>query len=91
MQEAKNLGCTETNKSCPIWMYNYLCLSTSYGGTVNDGTSDTSLTANYAYWTMSAKASHVQFVWFIHYYGNEIANAPSLIGRGARAVVEINK
>lgn len=91
LQEAKNLGCTETNKSCPIWMYNYLCLSTSYGGTVNDGTSDTSLTANYAYWTMSAKASNAQFVWFIHYYGNEIANAPYLIGRGARAVVEINK
>ena len=35
-QEAKTLGCTNEDKSCPIWMYNYLLNSVKYGGTVND-------------------------------------------------------
>ncbi len=34
-QETKALGCTSKYQSCPVWMYNYLHDSTSYGGTVN--------------------------------------------------------
>ncbi len=33
VQEAKALGCSESTKSCPIWMYNYLYKSSSNGGT----------------------------------------------------------
>lgn len=45
-EEAVTVGCTASTK-CPIWMYNYLKESTSYGGTINDNSSDNK------YWTMS--------------------------------------
>jgi len=35
VQEAQALGCTKDERSCPIWMYNYLSGVTNYGGTVN--------------------------------------------------------
>ncbi len=45
-QEAITLGCTQDEKSCPIWMFNYLVDSTKYGGTVNDNGSHHYLTMN---------------------------------------------
>ena len=34
-QEAAFFGCTFDNETCPIWLYNYLFGSESYGGTKN--------------------------------------------------------
>ena len=35
IQELNVLGCTATEKSCPIWISNYLKQSTAYGGTTD--------------------------------------------------------
>ena len=91
LQEAKNLGCTENSKSCPIWMYNYLLASTTYGGTINDTTTADGVSSNSGYWTMNANSSNANNAWNVYYYGylgrsNSYGTSP-----GARAVVEINK
>ena len=81
IQEAKYLGCTATDKSCPIWMNNYLPQSTSYGGTINDTTD-----RNTGYWTMNAYPSNIYYAWFVSSHGsvqNYDAYAPFVI----RAVV----
>ena len=88
MQEALALGCTESFKSCPNWMNNYLYDSTSYGGTVDDKTGD----ANYAYWTMSATSFGVYSAWSVDYDGRMLSgNNTASTGNGARAVVVVNK
>jgi hypothetical protein len=89
VQEAGTVGCTGTEKSCPIWMYNYLSSSTSSGGTINDS----SVSNNNGYWTMSAV-----------YYGANTSGAETIAddgcidwsattdtNNGARAVVVVSK
>ena len=91
LQEAKDLGCSANNQTCPIWMYNYLSKSTEFGGTQNDNTIENNAIGNYAYWTMSANPSGNNIAWFIYedchlgYYYTYVNYV------GARAVVEINK
>ncbi len=81
LQEAVSLGCTTVNKSCPVWMYNYLKGSITNGGT-NDGT-------DYTYWTSTAIKS--DYAWRIYYYARVGKDGTSDILGGARAVVVIEK
>lgn len=93
LQEATALGCVTSQKSCPIWMYNYLYNSTSYGATQNDNTTDPN--TNSGYWTMSAYLSDKTRAWFIAregvvYVNNQWGLTTSNIF-GARAVIEVSK
>lgn len=82
-QEVQRLGCNTTgDKSCPVWLYNYLNGSTSYGGT-NDG-------AVYCYWTINTYNGSVSDVWGISYNGTLYRNNAQAI-YGVRAVVVVNK
>ena len=91
-QEAADLGCTNMQKTCPIWMYNYLYNSTSYGGTVNEVSKDTeSSYKNWGYWTMNADSSSNNKTWIIDYDSCLYSDIVSDLHRGARAVVEVSK
>jgi len=87
LQEIRALGCTETSRSCPIWLYNYLNNSTSYGGTVND----TSVGNNSCYWTMSVNISDDSYTWYVYGGGNVSKYFAGSATCGARAVVEVSK
>lgn len=88
VQEATSVGCTGSNNSCPNFMNNYLNTSTSNGGTVNDSTGS----ANYGYWTMSASSSYPgSGAHSVSYHGCENSNFTTDTGNGARAVVVVNK
>ena len=92
VQEAVNLGCTETPKSCPNWMNNYLYDSTNYGGTINDTSIDsTTESHNYGYWTMTANSSNVTISWYVYSSGFLSNYNNYSIGHGARAVVVVSK
>ena len=83
-EEARNVGCTTTKQSCPIWLYNY-----SSGCSKNGCTKDESINGNYA--TMSATQYEDQ-AWMI--YGAEGRFARNRIhglNRGIRAVIELDK
>lgn len=88
IQEANDVGCTTLEKSCPIWMYNYLQSATSYNGTMDDQTGN----ENIGYWTLSAFSSGNNSVWTINNKGS-IQNDASTSSKifGARAVININK
>ena len=86
LQEAMTLGCTATEKTCPIWMSNYLKSSTAYGGT-ND---DTTVEKNSGYWTMSSSTDGTRS-YIIAYGGNIGAWNTTDTDFAARAVVVINK
>ena len=92
VQEAAALGCTETAKSCPAWLMNYLAASTSYGGTINDTTTRVG-TSNNAYWIMNAhlESGVYEESWAIHYNGSLIHNGTYGPNAGARAVVVVSK
>lgn len=85
-EEVNKTGCTVYKDSgvCPIWMFNYLNGSTSYGGT-----QDTEV--DYSYWTMSAYSASNTNAWVIRRYAQLNVNETNSNGVGARAVVEINK
>lgn len=92
-QEAASLGCTTSNSSCPIWLYNYLYYSTSYGATQDDNTNDPA--TNSGYWTMSTYLLDKTHAWFIAREGvvftnNQWGVATSTLF-GARAVIEVSK
>lgn len=91
LQEAVALGCNSSDQSCPVWMYNYLAQSTSFGGTVND-TSVDAITgqANFAYWTMSSY-SESSSALFVDYSGSIRANTPTSTYYGARPVIVVFK
>ena len=92
VQEAANLGCTTSSKSCPNWMNNYLYNSTSYGGTVSDNSTDSETgSKNYGYWTMNAYYSDTSGTWYVCYIGNVYSSTSHDTSLGVRAVVEINK
>lgn len=90
-QEAKALSCTDSEKSCPKWMYNYLYASTNYDGTAEDNM-PTNNRFNIGYWTMSAYTT-------IPGSAMHITNSGALTGAnglttslyGARAVIDIKK
>lgn len=81
LQEAVAAGCNK--ESCPIWMYNYLNGSKTYGGTVNG--------IGNGYWTMSGVSDYVSSAWLVYFYGSVDYDATSSDNYGGRAVVEINK
>ena len=87
LQEAVDLGCTNTSKSCPIWMYNYLSDSTSYGGTANDTAGSAQ---NLGYWAMNAYYNHIS-AYRVNYSGYVGSSHANITYYGTRAVVEINK
>ena len=92
VQEAYNLGCTGSSKSCPNWMNNYLYQSTSYGGTVSDSTTDPATgSKNYGYWTMNATSFGAGDAWSANYSGSVYYNGMHDTRIGARAVVVVNK
>lgn len=95
LQEAKDLGCTTENSSCPIWMYNYLYNSVEYGGTKNDVNVSVSDYVNNGYWLMNAlsttEVSLKNRAWFIRHNGVVHNDVVYNLHNGARAVVEINK
>ena len=82
VQEAVNLGCTTINKSCPIWMYNYLVNSVNYGGTVNNG-------GNSGYWSMNSIGN--SNAWRITFFGYINNYTLTSLGYSVRAIIEINK
>lgn len=85
-QEIETIGnCTTVDKTCPIWMYNYLYKSKSYGGTVNS-----SVTNNYGYWTMTVGSMNT-YVFSIYYGGSFYARSLDFAYNGARAVVNVSK
>ena len=86
--EIYKTGCEVYTESgiCPIWVFNYLKGSTTYGGTV-DSTND----GDYSYWTMSAISSNTTHAWVVRRYAQLNTNGTNSTGVGARAVVEINK
>ena len=98
LQEAVNLGCTNSTRSCPIWMFNYLRGSSSFGGT-SDNTKDPATGLyNYGYWTMNTTYNFGDnLAWYVYAYGrvehsgNGVGNGTSSSDRGARAVVVVNK
>ena len=81
LQEVVSLGCTTVNKSCPIWMYNYLKNAIVNGGT-NEG-------VDYTYWTSTAKT--VDYAWGIYYYARVGNDGTSDVLGGARAIITIEK
>lgn len=91
LQEAVDFGCVGSEKSCPIWMYNFLAKSTDYGGTVNDTSTSVSGSDNYGYWTSSVYSSATHYSWYIYYGGRQaLGNTYGSI-IGARAVVVVSK
>ncbi len=83
VQEAASLGCRVDRTSCPVWVYNYLNLSTSFQGTVNQG-------SNSLYWLASVYSADTLYAWTIDYTGNIGSSKPSN-QQGARAVILIDK
>ena len=84
VQEAENLGCKNKSGSCPVWMYNYLTDSTSYGGTANSSAEGN------GYWTMNVNYMYPSNVWYINDKGL-VGNTSMHNNEGARAVVVISK
>ena len=91
VQEANDLGCTRTEQSCPVWMYNYLSASKKYGGTINDSAKSTNGMGNSGYWTMNVASNDIRYPRFIHSYGYISGDNAYNNYEGARAVIEINK
>ena len=96
LQEAVAVGCTEDSKSCPIWMYNYMHDSISNGGTVNDGSTDSTFSQT-KYYTLSAQtpysysSSSSSDVWTISQNGSVSTYMTNFPYYGTRAVVVVNK
>lgn len=88
-QEAEKLGCTSTERSCPVWMINYLFNSTGYGGTVN--VAGGKYGENQGYWTMSAYASENTSSLHTYFSGRITYSNTKRTWAGARAVVVIDK
>ena len=92
LQEAYNLGCTGSSKSCTNWMNNYLYNSTSNGGTVSDSTKDPATgSKNNGYWTMNARSSNAYSAWCVDFYGSVYNSSTYNAYYGARAVVVVSK
>ena len=85
VQEALSVGC---DKSCPIFIYNYLGESTVHGGTVNDTTGG----RNVGYWTMSAfSAAPTHNIAIYVQYDGSMPGVNTYLDYGARAVVVVSK
>jgi len=91
VQESVQMGCMPNQeRSCPIWMYNYLKSNSSYGGTEPG--------INWGYWTMSANSSSKDGDTVSSTVGAADIISSGMIGAyyvleeiGARAVVVIDK
>ena len=92
IQEAFNLGCTTSNKTCPIWIYNYLYNSTGYGGTKNDAVIDIKTgQESQGYSTSSVNSGSTIGIWGLDYCGRLYSSYSDHHSYGARAVVVISK
>jgi len=83
IQETSLLGCKSTQKTCPLWMYNYLKENESYGGTETG--------VDFGYWTMSSLAADTTHVEMVYNSGNISNSSPTTALFGLRAVVVIDK
>ncbi len=81
VEELTKLGCITNQKSCPIWVYNYLAASTNYGGTVNNKESDI------GYWTSEARGQYAYFI----FHGGYLTWGSSVASLGTRAVINVLK
>ncbi len=90
VQEALALGCNLNQKTCPIWMYNYLSESTKYGITVNQ--TGGQYGSNVGYWTSSVNSNQPAFAFQIFHMGF-VGNVYNVTGTmtGGRAVIKIQK
>ena len=89
VQEAKKLGCTGWMKTCPIFMYNYLSSSISYGGTNNDKNSSFSYSLMNA-WTSDSQCAYN--IWYLGYIRNTKYNTIDISNyTSVRAVIVIRK
>ena len=86
LQEAGALGCTYSESTCPIWMYNYLV--ERQGGSMAPNI-DTKA-GNY-YWTMNSFLSNQTYAWFIFFTGSVRYNIIKDATNDVRAVVVVNK
>ncbi len=89
-------GYDSMNRNCKIFMYNYLSLSTSCGGTVNDQHIENNAESNEGYWMMNAYTeanSELPGInaFCISYYGSKHSCDMTKTKNSARAVVEITK
>lgn len=83
IQELNVLGCTATEKSCPIWISNYLKQSTAYGGTTDS--------ESLGYHTLSAFSSDLNSSWYVKASGNVYYDSIKNSDKAVRAVVEVSK
>lgn len=86
MQEAIKLGCTAEEKSCPLWLRNYLDTSVKNGASVDDKGPKM---INLGYWTMNASPNQTS-AWSIA-PGNFASINITNTYNGARAVIEVTK
>lgn len=94
LQEANAFGCIWRVQTCPKWMYNYLYVSTSYGGTINDTSYGPYAynSLNEGYWLMSAYSNTNSDSWYLASSGGIWFDGYCNQARfGARAVVVVNK
>ncbi len=84
LSEVYSLGCNYEAQSCPIWLYNYLRNSATYGG-INGGIDS-------YYWTLTVNANsgYSEYVWVIYEEARFTGGYVNARG-AARAVVEITK
>lgn len=83
LQELNALGCTTSEKSCPIWISNYLKQSTAYGGTTDS--------ESLGYYTSSALSSNLNSSWYVGAVGNVYYDSIKSSDKAVRAVVEVSK
>lgn len=83
-QEAKSVGCSNTESICPIWTFNYLNSNLSYGGTMMD--------VDFGYWTMNANTAAKEYALRIRQDARiRVDKVTNKEQYGARAVVVITK
>ncbi len=85
VQEAHKVGCAYDNKTCPIWIYNFLKQSTKSGGTDDDKNS------KYYYWTMSAFDGESKYAWAVYNQGRVYFYNLPPEGNSVRALVVVSK
>lgn len=86
IQELNLLGCSNSTRSCPSWIYDFL-QDTEH----SDSHTENGATTNRGYWTMSGMENYIYDAWAINTSGAIVNSAASFIDYGARAVIQINK
>lgn len=85
VQESAALGCLYAEKTCPIWMHNFLVDDAANIAPNHD------TNAGRYYWTMNSLPSNSTYAWFIYFTGSVRYNVIKDSTNDVRAVVEISK